>query len=164
MKSLLLLLVLACIAPALVAAQETPPAVTVQRTTWRQSVVHYGKWLTAASAIAFTALAEREHRQSQREWDRLLDICRANNTACALGPDGRYRNYQAELHYTKSIYYDHRARHRLLAGQLSLLATAAMFIADLRPDKGPGNIPFHPLEVGPAPGGDGVSFGLRFTF
>ncbi len=163
-RALLLACGLAIGAPALAPAQDHGPGVPVERATWRRDVVHYGKWVAAAGAVGLTALAVREHNYSAREWDQLLAICRANNTDCTTGSDGRYLNYQAELHYEKAIYYDHRARRRLIGGQLSLLTAAALFLADLHPGKGPGNIPFHAMEVGPASGGGGVRLGLRFAF
>jgi len=126
-------------------------------------VVHYGKWLLAAGAVGFTILGEHEHRRSQHFWTQLLRMCQADNQSCALGDDGRYLNSQAEGLYERSVYYDHRARHRLIAGQLTLLGAAAMFIADLsgKVEK-PGNIPFHGLRV--APVRDGVQLGMRVAF
>ena len=130
---------------------------------WRGGVIHYGKWLLAASAVGFTILGEQEHRRSQRFWNQLLRMCQTDNQSCALGDDGRYRNYQAEVLYEESVYYDHRARKRLIVGQVSLLGAAAMFIADVsrKADK-PGNIPFHGMTV--APVGDGVGVGMRVAF
>ena len=129
----------------------------------RRGMVHYGKWLFAAGAVGFTILGEHEHRRAQHFWTQLLRMCQADNQNCALGDDGRYLNFQAEVLYDQSVFYDHRARHRLIAGQLSLLGAAAMFIADLsgKVEK-PGNIPFHGLLVTPAQ--NGLQLGLRLTF
>ena len=142
------------------AAQGTPPAPG----GWQKPAVHYGKWLTAGAAVAFTVLAEREHRQSRREWDALLDICRSSMNACTLGPDGRYLRSDAEQLYERSLHFDRRANRRLLGAQLSLLVTATLFILDLRRgDDGPDNIPFHGrVTVEPTP--DGASVGMRFAF
>ena len=133
-------------------------------TGWvRGGVVHYGKWLLAAGAVGFTIMGEHEHRRSQRFWTELLRMCQADNQSCAVDASGRYLDYQAELLYQESVYYDHRARRRLVAGQLSLLGAAAMFIADLK-HKGekPDNIPFHGLMVEPVR--DGVGIGMRVAF
>jgi len=129
----------------------------------RGGVVHYGKWLLAAGAVGFTILGEHEHRRSQRFWTQLLRICQAENQSCAVDDSGRYLDYQAELLYQESVYYDHRARRRLVAGQLSLLGAAAMFIADLS-HKGekPDNIPFRGMTVMPVR--DGVGIGMRVAF
>lgn len=166
MRALLLVCVLATGAPTLAPAQDHGPGVPPpgERGPWRHAVVHYGKWVAAAGAVGLTVLAVQQHDLSAREWDQLLAICRANNSHCATGADGRYLDYLAEFRYERAIYYDHRARRRLIGGQLSLLTAAALFLADLRPGKGPGNIPYHGLDVSRAPDGGGILLGLRLTF
>jgi len=119
-----------------------------QRETFRRAVVHNGKWLTAASVVALIFFAEREHSQSRREWNALLDICRSAQDACALGSDGRYVRSDAEALYQRSRAFDRRANRWLLGVQAGLLATTALFIIDLRPGEGPDNIPFAPMQVG----------------
>jgi len=121
---------------------------SVQRESFGRAVVHNGKWLTAASVAALIMFAEREHSQSQRAWNSLLDICRSGQDACALAPDGRYVRSDAEQLYQRSRAYDRRANHWLLGAQASLLATTALFIIDLHPGEGPDNIPFAPMQVG----------------
>ncbi len=119
-----------------------------QRETFRRATVHYGKWFTAASVAALIIFAEKEHTNSRREWNALLDVCRSAQDACALGTDGRYIRSDAEQLYQRSRAYDRRANRWLLGAQASLLATTALFIIDLHPGEGPGNIPFAPLQVG----------------
>jgi hypothetical protein len=122
--------------------------VSGQRESFQRAVVHNGKWLTAASVVALIAFAEREHSQSRREWNALLDICRSAQDACALGADGRYVRSDAEQLYQRSRAFDRRANRWLLGAQAGLLATTALFIIDLHPGEGPGNIPFAPVQVG----------------
>jgi hypothetical protein len=119
-----------------------------QRESFRSAVVHNGKWLTAASVVALIVFAEREHSQSRREWNALLDICRSAQDACALGSDGRYLRSDAEQLYQRSRAFDRRANRWLLGAQAGLLATTALFIIDVHPGQGPDNIPFAPLQVG----------------
>ena len=119
-----------------------------QSESFGRAVVHNGKWLAAASVAALIMFAEREHNQSQRAWNALLDICRSAQDACTLAPDGTYVRSDAEQLYQRSRAYDRRANHWLLGAQASLLATTALFIIDLHPGEGPGNIPFAPLQVG----------------
>ena len=178
MKSPCVLVAIAILTPALVSAQSVArrhDATLQEHAPWngapwrpgtgwaKGGVVHYGKWLLAAGAVGFTILGEQEHRRSQRFWNQLLRLCQTDNQSCALGNDGRYLNFGAEVLYEESVYYDHRARNRLLVGQVSLLGSAAMFIADLsrKADK-PGNIPFHGMTV--APVGNGVQVGMRVAF
>ena len=119
-----------------------------QRETFRRATVHYGKWFTAASVAALIIFAEKEHTNSRREWNALLDVCRSAQDACALGTDGRYIRSDAEQLYQRSRAFDRRANRWLLGAQASLLATTALFIMDLHPGEGPENIPFAPMWVG----------------
>lgn len=158
-----LLAVLAAAAVSPLAAQQTTPP---PRWAWVRPVARWGKWVTAAAAAGFTALAVREHAQSADSWDALLLICRTDNADCAVGPDGRYLNIIAENHYQRSLYYDARARRRLIAGQATLVVAAGLFILDLsRGRNGPPNVPFDPnrIVVAPAAGG-GTRIGLRLGF
>ncbi len=164
MRSLLVALVvataLAAPAPAQTQARRPAPALSFQ-----QAAVHYGKWVTAGAAVAFTVMAAHEHSYSRRDWDDLLVICRSADDACARGSDGRYVRYDAEFLYQRSLYYDRRANRRLLGAQGGLLVTAALFILDLRGHKDePDNIPFSPLRVSVEPAGGGALVGLRLTF
>lgn len=147
------------------AAQRPNQGVTSGGGTLRRGAVHYGKWLTAGAAVAFTAMAAHEHSFSRRDWDALLELCRTADDACALGPDGRYLRYEAEVLYQRSLYFDRRASHRLLGAQASLVATAALFILDLHPGRDePDNIPFAPIRVTVEPTRDGAALALRLRF
>lgn len=150
-------------------AQGTGPVSTRPQTggrTLARNAMHYGKWLTAAAAVGLTVMGAQEHHRSSREWDTLLGICRADNASCIVGSNGQYVSQTAEYHYQLALYYDRRANHRLLGGQLSLLATAAMFIVDRHVGhNGPDNIPFDPDKLSVAPNRwGGANLGLRFRF
>jgi hypothetical protein len=135
----------------------------VQPMTWRRSAPHYGKWLTAAGTVALTLLGAEQHRYSRRDWNSLLEICRSAQDACALGSDGRYLRGDAELLYQRSRAFDRRANRWLLGAQASLLATTALFIIDLHPGDGPGNIPYpSQIRVGAVGGGAGVEMRVAF--
>jgi hypothetical protein len=156
----------------LAAAVCAPGAVTAQDSTprrhdaaWRRGVAHYGKWLTAGAAAAFTGLAAREHGHSRRVWTQLLDICRAADDACARAPDGRYVRTDAEALYQRALSYDRRANRRLVGAQASLLVAAVLFILDVRPGDGPENTPFAPLRVTVQPTSNGAALvGLSLSF
>ena len=150
-------------APCLVAQDSLAPA--PRTSSWTRPVVHYGKWLSAASAVGFTLLAAHEHDTANRSWNQLLDLCRHDNAACQVGADGRYETYEAELLYQKTLYYDRRARHRMIVGQISVLTSAALFILDLRHGGGePPNIPFHGLRLTAEPAGDGARMEVQIPF
>lgn len=146
-----------------VRAQETPEAPAPRG--WSRGIVHYGKWATAATALGLTIMAAREHASAQGEWRQLIALCRDDNGACQVGGDGRYLNDTAERLYQHTAYYDRRARGRLIGGQVALLASAALFIIDLRHQKGnPPNIPFHGLQLTAGQEGDGARLGVRVPF
>jgi hypothetical protein len=158
-------------APVVATAQDSTPPRHVATSQdvgpegWRRGVVHYGKWLAAGAAVAFTVLAAQEHSYSRHNWDDLLVICRSADDACARGNDGRYLNSSAEFLYQRSLYYDRRANRRLVGAQASLLVTAALFIVDLsRRNDEPDNIPFRPFRVTVEPTGDGAAVGMRIAF
>ena len=113
-----------------------------QRKSILNTFVHYGKWLTAAAAIGATAMAQNQHKLSRKDWDALLDICRSADDACRTGSDGRYVRADAEALYQRSRNYDLMANRYLMAAQLSLVTTTALFIIDLNPGDGPDNIPY----------------------
>ncbi len=154
-------LIVALAAPAAPAQTARSP----HGTSLREGAVHYGKWLTAGAAVAFTVMAAHEHTFSRHDWTDLLTLCRSANEACALGSDGRYVRYDAEFLYQRSLYYDRRANRRLLGAQGSLLVTAALFILDLRGHKDePDNIPFRPLRVTVEPTTGAARLGLTLSF
>jgi len=163
MKTMRLLLPLLLAGP--VARAQTSAVDSVPRNAWKRVVTHYGKWVAAAGAVGFTALAIDQHRHSNDAWNALLAICNANSQNCSIGPDGRYRNYQSEYQYQLALYYDHRARWRLVAGQVSLLAAVGLFVADLRGGSStPPNIPVKPVKLQLSPTADGAALSLRVAF
>lgn len=163
MRILRVLVLLSVTAPALRA--QTSAVDSVPRNAWKHAVTHYGRWVAAAGAVAFTALAIEQHRHSTDAWNSLLAICRANSQDCSVGRDGRYRNYQSEYDYQLALYYDHRARWRLAAGQISLLAAVGLFVADLHGGAAsPPNIPVKPVKLALTPTPDGAALSLRLSF
>ena len=128
-------------------------------------ITHYGKWVAFAFAGAFTALGAHEHENSNKAFDQLASVCRANNSACAIGPNGAYLNATAERMYQASLHYDSRARVRLIAGQLGLLVAGGLFLADLHHGDEPENIPFTPpAELLLEPKADGARVGVQVHF
>ena len=171
-RTVCLLGALALLSSVRLAAQEgnsvtrfTSHVADSSRGTWNvgRATVHWGKWLAAGGAAAFTVMGAHEHAHSNREFNQLLALCRSDNANCLLGATGTYVDPTAERLYQSSIHFDRRARLRLMAGQATLLVAAGLFIADLtRHAGGPVNKPFAPLEV--APTRDGLHLGVRFPF
>jgi hypothetical protein len=147
------------------AAQQAPAPNPPPLAPPHRTAAHYAKWGALASAVAFTAFALDEHRRSNDAWNGLISACLADNQSCALGADGRYLNSGLEFQYELSVYYDHRARLRLIAAQVSFVAAVGLFVMDLpHGSGGPKNIPFHPLRLVVTPTADGARAGLRLAF
>ena len=148
MKRIGLLPALALTLATTLAAQQGKPGLAADHGARSGGLVHYGKWVTAALAVTFTALGAHEHTNSNATFRQLLDLCHANNADCTLAPDGSYLTPSAEALYQASIRFDRRARLRLLVGQASLLASAGLILADLgRHAGGPDNIPYPPVKL-----------------
>ena len=150
-RALVVLILLCCGGSAVLHGQRSTATYQEhQRKSILGTFVHYGKWLTAALAVGATAMAQNQHQLSRKEWDSLLDICRTAADACLTGPDGRYLRSDAEALYQRSRNYDLTANRYLMAAQLSLVTTTALFIIDLNPGDGPDNIPYpsSALKVG----------------
>jgi hypothetical protein len=108
-------------------------------------------------------MAAEEHQKSQRQWKALLAICRSADAACQLGPNGKYERSDAEALFQLSRAHDRRANEWLFAAQATLFATTALFIIDLHPGQGPGNIPFpSQIRVGELGTGTGVEMRVAF--
>jgi len=151
------------------AAQSPVPEGQAQPPSGRslvQRVAAPGKWVAGAASVALIALAVGEHARSNERWDALVAVCRQNNEACEIAPDGAYRDLEAERLYQESQYYDRRAQRRIVGGQAALVLAGALLIVDLSDRRdGTSNVPFDPDRAYVAPAKDGgVLLGLRVRF
>ncbi len=130
-------------------------------------VIKWGKWVTLGAAIGFTIAGVVQHNHAQDSWNQLISRCSLDNEKCALNSNGQYADYDSEVLYEQTVYYDHLARHRIIIGQVNLLASVGMFVLEFkRRQMAPPNIPLHGLRVliEPTPGGPGAAGGTRFGF
>lgn len=134
--SALALLVAALAAP--LAAQSTPRQV---ERGWRASRVL--KWTLLATSAGIGLWAWNESRQADDVFDELRRQCTLAPDGCVV-EGGRYVDPRAEALYDEANSGDRRARLGLLAGQATLLGSAAFFIVDLRHGGPPENIPYDP--------------------
>jgi hypothetical protein len=136
--------------PAAAQAQTAPRIDTVP------ALVRHGKWVGAAAFAGVITMAVVQHNSANRAWDRLVEYC--NTANCALAPDGRYQDAGAEAHYQNVVRGDRAARVWLIAGQVTLVGTAALFVLELTRERGTTNIPFSGLLVEPGRVGWRLSF------
>ncbi len=126
---------------------------------WYVSVSHYGKWVALASAIGLTTMAAIRHEDANTVFDGLNEICRSSSQNCILNAQGTYENQDAERLFRETKRLDGQANRFLLGGQLTLIASGAMFLIDLVLDEDkPENIPYTPLKVYNAPNKIGLGF------
>jgi hypothetical protein len=152
---------LAAAAPALrpLHAQE-PPAGQAPHEQRTAPVIKWGKWAAAAAAVGFMTLGVRQHNAGDAAFSDLVHYCRTS--LCALTPDGRYADPQAEARYQRVVRDDRSARVWLVAGQVSAIGAAVLFVLELRSSKEPPNIPYSGLVV--EAGGYGTRVGWRIDF
>jgi hypothetical protein len=110
------------------------------------AVVSWGKWGTAALAVGLTVLGIRRHNAGNRAYGALIGYC-GGAVVCDLETDGRYADPEAEAFYQSVVRHDRAARAWLVAGQLTAVGSAALFVVDLLHHREPPNIPFAGLLV-----------------
>jgi hypothetical protein len=133
-------------------AQQPPPAeapAPAPRQT--PAAIRWGKWGAALAAVGFTAAGIQRHNDGNAAFAELVAYCR-NVGPCGLAPDGRYANPDAESRYQRVVRDDRAARLWLVGGQVAALASAVLFILELRNQREPPNIPYSGLLVESASG------------
>jgi hypothetical protein len=123
------------------AAQGAPPrqARAAERRGWTS--VRVAKWALAGVTVGLGYYAFRQSARADRAYSDLRRLCVTTPRACTLDA-GRYPDARAEGLYGTSLSHDRHAQTGILVGQATLLASAALFVYDLRNGHGPENIPF----------------------
>ncbi|MGQ0714090.1 MAG: hypothetical protein ACT4PJ_10200 [Gemmatimonadaceae bacterium] len=107
---------------------------------WR-GTVRVAKWVLAGATLALGVYAFAEHDAAERVHRRLRERCDAAPAQCRVA-DGRYTDAESEALHRRAVRHDRRARTGIVAGQITLLGGVALFLYDLRDDRGPDNIPY----------------------
>ena len=128
----------AMLAPADALAQTAGGAATAPVRRW--TAVRVAKWALRGAATGFGLYALSHSRRADRSYDDLRTLCVRSPGSCALD-SGRYVGAEAEALYRGSVREDRRAQLGIVGGQLTLLGSVALFVYDLRNDRGPENIP-----------------------
>lgn len=135
-------------------AQEASPA---------NPLVHWGKWGAAGLSLTFHLLAVSANNKANTAYSELQSSCADDPHLCDLSSDGSYADPGSEALYQESLHQDRRARGLLVAGEVALLGTVALFVVDLTRHKGPPpNKPWSP-EITTGPHGT-TRIGLRVAF
>jgi hypothetical protein len=107
---------------------------------WR-NVASVAKWVLAGATIALGVYAYFEHDAAESAYGTLRERCETSPDACAV-VDGEYADPESEALHQTAVSHDRRARTGIVAGQVTLLGSVALFLYDLRDDGGPDNIPY----------------------
>ena len=125
----------------------------------RWGAARISKWALFGTSVALGAYALAHSGRASRAYGELHRRCERDAATCRLA-DGRYADASAEALYRETVRHDRRARIGILGGHAALLGSAALFVADLRQPRAPGDIPF------PVPGGGAplLAIGARLAF
>ena len=107
---------------------------------WR-GVARVAKWVLAGATVALGVYAYMEHDAAERVQSQLRERCDSSPESCTV-VDGRYGDVESEALHQRAVRHDRRARTGIVAGQITLLGGVALFLYDLREDRGPDNIPY----------------------
>lgn len=160
MKSFVASAILACML-ATTAASAQVPAPRAVRGGW--STVRLAKWVLLGAAVGFGGFALANSTRADDAYGELNALCHASPDRCAIR-DGGYTDAETERLYDDAVRGDRNAQIGIIAGQITLLGSASLFIYDLRNGRGPSDIPY------PSPAGHrgsasrGLMVGARLTF
>lgn len=107
----------------------------------RRRLLRVGKWTLLGVALGMGGYALVRSGDAEEQYEALRRLCDADHDRCRV-EGGRYVDGEAEVLYQTAILHDRRARIGIVAGQVSLLGSVALFIADLGNDRGPSDIPY----------------------
>jgi hypothetical protein len=131
----------------------------------RHALIRVGKWLTLGAAAGAAAYGIIANRDADRRYDALERLCQSNPDRCARqSANGAFSDLTLEQEYQEILALDSRAKLALVAGNVAVAASVALFILDLpRGPKGE-DIPYSPprLEAYVSPLGR-VGLQVRYT-
>lgn len=107
----------------------------------RRRLLRVGKWTLLGVALGMGGYALVRSGDAEEQYEALRRLCDTDHDRCRV-EGGRYVDGEAERLYQTAILHDRRARIGIVAGQVSLLGSVALFIADLGNDRGPSDIPY----------------------
>lgn len=106
------------------------------------------KWIALGGTAALAGLGFAAHGDAEEIFRRLVALCADSPDRCRrLNPDGSYQDAEAESLFQEVLARDGAARAYLVGSQVTLAATVAFFILDLKKDGGPRNIPYEPKAL-----------------
>lgn len=118
------------------------------------AVIGIGKWVTLGAAAASAVYGFSESSRADDLYNALEVDCQANPDTCrGRDPSGRYLDSDFEQRYQDVLSIDRRTRQALVVSQVSLLASAILFVLDLRSDTTRPDVPYTPPQLRLTPAG-----------
>lgn len=110
--------------------------------------VSTGKWVTLGVAAASAVYGFSESRRADDLYDDLERDCQEAPDLCRQRTDdGSYLDAGLEERYQDVLDIDRRTRQALFVSQASLLASAVLFVLDLRRDDDRPDVPYEPPRL-----------------
>lgn len=110
--------------------------------------VRVAKWSTLGASTSALIYGFTQNRSADREYASIERMCSDNPGSCARADNSDvFADAALEQRYQKVLRRDDRARTALVAGQLGLLASLALFIIDLPGSATPKTVPYNPKAV-----------------
>lgn len=162
--TMLLAGVVPCVAqdPAPQSAADTTSAPSVERGSW--TALRVAKWSTAVGAAGTALYGFVNNQRADDRFESLEQTCVSEPVRCADRlPNGAYADAALEADYQAARAIDRRARTALIIGQVGVAASVVLFIADLRNNDAPADIPYEPRTLDVMPSRDG-GLSLRLNF
>lgn len=122
--------------------------------------VRVAKWALLGAALALGGYALGNSNRADDAYTTLRAACDETPARCTT-ENGRYGDASLEALYDRAITADRRAQLGIIAGEVTLLGSAAFFVYDLRNRRGPANIPYPAARSAMS---RGVAVGARFAF
>ena len=110
--------------------------------------IRVAKWSTLTISTGSLMYGYFQNRAADREYSNIEQLCKNNPGSCARVTDnGPFADAALENRYQTVLRRDDHAKVALIAGEVGLLTSLALFIIDLPSGSTPKTIPYNPKAV-----------------
>ena len=127
-------------------AADTTSEPPVQKGSW--TALRIAKWSTAVGAAGTALYGFVNNQRADERFESLEQNCASEPVRCSDRlPNGAYADAALEADYQAARSIDRHARTALILGQVGVVASVVLFIADLRNSDAPADIPYEPRTL-----------------
>ena len=110
--------------------------------------IRVAKWSTLTLSTGSLMYGYFQNRAADRDYADIERLCQNNPLSCArLNDTGPYADAALESRYQGVLRRDDRAKFALIAGEVGLLTSLALFIIDLPSGSTTKTIPYNPKAL-----------------